>query len=130
MNATNDAGAYSTTVRLADPGPYRLYVNVRGQRFAEGYREVLGFSDPLTLSVTASSSPTAEDTSDAASTGSGTATRTRAEPPATTVPEGVITRNTTADPPTTVADSPTTALSVVFALLLAAGLGLLYWIRV
>jgi len=130
MNATNDAGAYSTTVRLVDPGPYRLYVNVRGQRLAEGYQEVLGFSDPLTLSVTASSSPTTEDTSDAASTGSGTATRTRAEPPATTVPEGVITRTATAGPPTTITDSPTTALSVVFALLLAAGLGLLYWVRV
>jgi hypothetical protein len=126
---TADREGYSATIQLEEPGEYGLCVNVRGERSVRGFDELLGFGDAHTLSVTAPASPTAESAPAAAAT-TGTATPAGAATASTTVPEGVITRNATASPPTTGADSPTTALSVVFALLLAAGLGLLYWIRV
>jgi hypothetical protein len=126
---TADREGYSATIQLEKPGEYGLCVNVRGERSVRGFDELLGFGDAHTLSVTAPASPTAES-APAAAAATGTATPAGSATASTTVPEGVITRNATAGPPTTVTDSPTTALSVVFALLLAAGLGLLYWVRV
>lgn len=126
---TADRDGYAATIQLEEPGEYGLCVNVRGERSVRGFDELLGFSDAHTLSVTAPASPTAES-APAAAAATGTATAAGTATASTTVPEGVITRNATAGPSTTVTDSPTTALSVVFALLLAAGLGLLYWVRV
>ena len=129
--ATADRGGYSATVRLDDPGEYDVFVNVRGARSTKGHKEVLGFSDARTLSVTAPSSPpgdgaAATDADDAgAATPSGTATPSAS----TTVPEGVITRNATVGPSTPGEDPSTAVLSMAFTLFLAAGLGLLLWTR-
>lgn len=116
---TADGREYVTTVRLAEPGEYELYVNVRGERTVEGYHEVLGFGDTRTLSVAVSDSPTTAEATEATRTGTVTPTAS------TTVPEGVITRNATADPSSPVERSPTAVLSVVFGLLLVGGLGLI-----
>ena len=126
MNGTTERGRFATTVRLSDPGTYRLAANVRGERSVRGYREVLGFSEPRSLSVVAPASPTDGGTDDATAAAEGAATSgTESSPAPTTVPEGVITRNATVGSATPLADSPTTVLSVFFALLLAGGLGLL-----
>lgn len=124
---TADGDGYAATIRLDEPGEYGLGVNVRGERSVEGYDEILGFGDAHTLSVTAPES----STTGSAATGAteATTTRTTSATASTTVPEGVITRNPTDGPSTPVEDSPATLLSVVFTLLLAAGLGLILWSR-
>ena len=129
---TADRGGHSATLRLADPGAYGLYVNVRGERTVRGYNEILGFSDAHELTVTepveaAAVEPTGTPGS-AAVTATATAPATTSPP--TTVPEGVITRNPTDGGSTPGESQSSSLLSVVFALLLALGLGLLYWARV
>lgn len=125
---TADASGHSATVSPDEPGEYDVYVNVRGQKSVRDRRVLLGFSDPRTLSVTAPSSPIGQDQD--AEGGSGTAdeesaaTATGTTGSSATVPEGVITRNPTDGPSTPLESSPATLLSVVFTLLLAAGLGL------
>lgn len=126
---TADRGGYSATIGLAEPGEYGLCVNVRGERTVRGYNEILGFSDAHELTVTepaaeaAAVEPTGTPETD-------TATAPATTSPSTTVPEGVITRNPTDDGSTPGEPQSSSVLSVAFALLLALGLGLLYWARV
>ncbi|MEF8842732.1 MAG: hypothetical protein V5A62_14100 [Haloarculaceae archaeon] len=128
---TADASGYSATISPDEPGEYDVYVNVRGQKSVRDQRVLLGFSDPRTLSVTAPSSPIDEGAESGATTADegGTATTTGTTGPSTTVPEGVITRTPADGPSSPVDDSPDTLLSVVFTMLLAAGLGLILWSR-
>ena len=131
-NMTADGEGYATSVRLEEPGEYRLGVNVRGETTVREFDELLGFSDAQTLSVTAPESPTAESATDAAAgtgseatTPSGTGTPT-ASP---TAPEEVITRNPTDGSPTSSDGPPTSVASVLFGLLLAVGIALIYVLR-
>lgn len=125
---TPDRGGHSATIELADPGEYGLCVNVRGERAVRGYNEILGFSDAHGLTVTEPVEAAAVEPTDTPGTATATAPATTSPP--TTVPEGVITRNPTDDGSTPGESQPSSLLSVVFALLLALGLGLLYWARV
>lgn len=121
---TSDGSGYSATIRPSEPGEYDVYVNVRGQKAVRDERVLLGFSDRRTLSVTAPSSPTDGET-ETASTDANDGEATPSETaPATTAPEGVITRTATVD--SSAGESPPTAvLSTALTLFLAAGLGLL-----
>jgi hypothetical protein len=126
----HDGTAYAATVRLAEPGEYHLYVNVRGQKSVRGREVVLGFSDPQAVSVTGTPSAVGLEVPDDAEAGTGTATPSpgTARPTATAAPENVITVNATAG--TAAADggrSLGTTLSMLLALFL--GVGLLYWFR-
>lgn len=127
-----DGTAYAATVRLAEPGEYDLYVNVRGGKSVRGREAVLGFSDPHTVSVTGTPSTTGLEVPDDADAGTDTATPSGAAEPspptATTAPGNVITVNAT--PGTAAADGarsfgPTLSLLLVLFL----GVGVLYWFR-
>lgn len=81
------AGTYETSVTVDAAGAHKVYVNVRGEQRVRGQRELLGFSDAVSLTVT----PGATQTATPSATLTPTSTPTPTTPSTTAAP-------TTADP--------------------------------
>jgi hypothetical protein len=105
-----DGGAYEASIEGLSAGEYEVYATAHGPEVINDRQELMGISDPSTLTVS-----TADQTTTEASGGDGggddgggdTDTPTTATPTVTPSPTETVTTTPTATPSPTVTDSPT-----------------------